>query len=76
MPVLASKNTLGTSHALPRSAAGVTGLPGVSSSLLIQQQLLLFLGELQVQLKGVVVQVMDVLLDVAAGPLRGCGFVR
>lgn len=58
------------------SAAGRAGLPGVAGGLLVQQQLLLLLGELQVQLEGVVVQVVDVLLDVAAGPLRGRGLVR
>lgn len=50
-------------------------LPGVSSGLFVQQQLLLFYSELQVQLKRVIVQVMNVLLNVAAGPLRGCGLV-
>lgn len=44
-------------------------LPGVPAGLLLQQQLLLLAGELQVQLKGVAVQVMDVLLDVAGGSL-------
>ena len=45
-------------------------VPGVSTGLLLQQQLFLHTGELQVQLEGVVVQVVDVLLDVAAGSLR------
>lgn len=45
------------------------GSPGVSTGLFVQQQLLLLLGEQQVQLKRVVVQVVDVLLDIAAGPL-------
>lgn len=62
--------------ALLKSAAGRAGLPGVAGGLLVQQQLLLLLGELQVQLEGVVVQVVDVLLDVAAGPLRRRGLVR
>lgn len=44
-------------------------LPGVPSGLLLQQELLLFTGELQVQLEGVVVQGVDVLLDVAGRPL-------
>lgn len=53
----------------------LAAVPGVSGGLLVQQQLLLLFGELQVQLERVVVQVVDVLLDVAAGPLRGRGLV-
>lgn len=55
---------------LSRATVAVACLPGVSCGLFIQQQSLLFVRELQVQLKRVIVDVVDVLLDVAAGPLR------
>ncbi len=42
-------------------------IPRVASCLLLQQKSFLLTGELQVQLKGVAVQVMDVLLNIAAG---------
>lgn len=41
-------------------------LPRIAAGLLLQQEPLLVLGKLEVQLKRVSVQVMDVLLDVAA----------
>lgn len=44
--------------------------PRVAACLLLQQESFLLAGELQVQLKWVAVQVMDVLLDVAAGSER------